>query len=103
MPDYFGGHHLPYLQIPVDGETTKEQLKQQLKDELNQGAIGGNQLYDVTESDLFHYLANQAINHLVINSELPFEELEPFNEHDESVYAYFLLIPYNHFGDEVKL
>ena len=26
LPDYFGGHHKPVLQYPVDGNTTRKEL-----------------------------------------------------------------------------
>ena len=39
LPDYFGGHHLPVLQAPVDGATTRESLYGFLLNELNLGVI----------------------------------------------------------------
>lgn len=30
MPSYFGGHHLPVIQIMIDGSTTYEDVKKEL-------------------------------------------------------------------------
>jgi hypothetical protein len=103
LPDSFGGHHLPHLQVSVDNTTTAQQVKEQLRSELNEGAIGGCTSYEVTESDLFHYLANQAIDDLEIKVEKPFSDLEPCNDCFSSVYAYFVLIPNNTIGQEISI
>ena len=42
LPDYWGGHHLAHISAPVDGRTTISELRAALLDELNQGAIAGN-------------------------------------------------------------
>ena len=39
LPDYFSGHHLPVLQAPVDGTTTRKELTDSLYDEIKQGVL----------------------------------------------------------------
>ena len=39
LPDYFSGHHLPVLQVPVDGSTTRLELANSLFDEVKQGVL----------------------------------------------------------------
>jgi hypothetical protein len=103
LPDYFGGHHLPHLQIPVNNTMTLEDLKRELHNELNTGCISGSQGWEVSESELMHFLAKQAIDKLTSKTDLPFSELEDDQDDDESVYAFFLLVPFNNLGEKVPL
>ena len=41
-PDYWGGHHLPYIQIHAFKGMTLKQIKDALRYELRDGYIGGN-------------------------------------------------------------
>ena len=64
LPDYWGGHHLPHMQVPIPpGGITIKELKESLKSELNQDAIAGSEL-DVIESEEFHKKAMAAINRI---------------------------------------
>ena len=42
LPDYWGGHHLPHIQIPVYKGMTVKEFKECAIDELRQDAIGGD-------------------------------------------------------------
>jgi hypothetical protein len=42
LSDYWSGHHLPYVQIPVYRGMTLKDVKNAIKDELRQGAVSGN-------------------------------------------------------------
>lgn len=42
LPDYFGGHHKAHLQVPVDRDTSIEDLRLSLLNELYQGAVAGS-------------------------------------------------------------
>ena len=107
LPDYFQGHHLPYLQIPIQKGMTLLEIKESLKNELDFGAIGGSLDYDILESELFHYLADQAIENLTPDDKKQntfFNDLDDYDDDCEfTVYAFFILVPFNFFGDEVQL
>ena len=42
LPDFFGGHHKAHLQVPLDCNTSIEDLRRNLLSELHQGAVGGS-------------------------------------------------------------
>lgn len=42
LPDFWSGHHLPYVQIPVYNGMTLKEIKASIMDELKQGAVMGN-------------------------------------------------------------
>jgi hypothetical protein len=93
LPDYFGGHHLPVVQVAVDGAMTLGQLKDALKSyyayahiEEDSNFVGG---FD-------HASYREAIERLFHRNkmdELAFPELEVQSEDDdwEGCYAYFVL------------
>jgi len=89
LPDYWGGHHLPVLQIPVWPGMSLSDIKSALHSELSEGAIGGNAPWEVTESALFYFLARRAIDALEGRA----AEDKYFTDIDESdsVYAFFVL------------
>lgn len=97
LPDYWGGHHLPHVSVPVHKEMTFGELKKALKDEVLQDAIAGN--YDVTEMDGWYDAARAAIDALVPSSNnkgddaTPFSHLDdPETEYDPTVYAFFVFV-----------
>lgn len=99
LSDYFGGHHLPHIQVEARRGMTAAQLRDALRIEIEQGAIGGDVPYEVTESELFHYLALQAIDALEVLTDPLFMDLPLVeDEDDESVYAFFALVPLNNAG-----
>ena len=42
LPDYWGGHHLPHIAVPVWHGMTLAELKRSLLSEINEGAIAGS-------------------------------------------------------------
>ena len=42
LPDYWSGHHLPHVQIPVYRGMTLKDVKSALRSELSQGAVMGS-------------------------------------------------------------
>jgi len=39
---YWGGHHLPFVQVPVYRGVTMQELRASIRGEINEGAIGGS-------------------------------------------------------------
>ena len=95
LPDYFGGHHLPVLQYPVDGATTRRQLCVGLLSELNMGIID----YQVDENDLDYDDIRQAIFDCLFfdpecdDNDILFPSLEIWGEWGgiESCHAFFVV------------
>lgn len=97
-PDYWSGHHLPHLQIPVFKNMTLDDIKQALLSELNECVLGSLD-YKIVESDLFHYLAKQSISDMTPNDKnqtLFFTDLDEQNEEECTIYAFFVLVPVNY-------
>lgn len=91
LPDYWGGHHLPHIQISVHPNMTTQEVKSALLSEVSQGAIAGSIGYQVTESELFHYLAKQAIEQFETTTDVHFTDVEEPQEDDDCiVYAFFV-------------
>lgn len=42
LPDYWGGHHLAHIQIPVYRGMTLTAIKESIRDELRMGAVCGS-------------------------------------------------------------
>ena len=94
LPDYWPGHSLPHLSIPVFNGMTLKQIKESLHSELNQDAIAGGDR-EVTESEEWHRKAKAAINRIkpVIKGQRRFfTDLEEEEEEDFPVYAYFVFV-----------
>ena len=53
LPDFFGGHNKAHLQVPVDRDTTIEDLRESLLGELYQGVIAGSDLVAVALSGIY--------------------------------------------------
>ena len=95
LPDYFGGHHRPVLQVPVDGITTRKQLYDGLLSELNMGIID----YQINENQLDYDAIKQAIFDCLFfkpecsNDDILFPDLDKWDESDycDSVYAFFVI------------
>lgn len=95
LPDYFGGHHLPVLQCPVDGATTRKDLCDGLLSELNMGVID----YQIEENNLDCDDIRQAIKDCIFfkpecqDNDILFPDLEIWAEEDEieSCYAFFVV------------
>jgi hypothetical protein len=109
LPSYWGGHHLPHIQVIVWNGMTLKELKQSLHSELNEGAVAGRVIADDL-SDEWWEAAKRAVSDItakpahtgVVEVEPAdpeerqlFLDLEPDNEDDdgqESVYAFFVFI-----------
>ena len=94
LPDYFGGHHKPVLQCPVDGITTRIQVYDWLLSELNMGVID----YQIDENRLDYDAIRQAIKDCIFfkpeckDDDILFPDLGIWEESDDySVYAFFVV------------
>lgn len=96
LPDYFGGHHLPVLQYPVDGSTTRKELYNGLLSELALGVID----YQIAQLNLDYDAIRQAIKDCIFwdaecsNNDILFPNLNKWEESDDncdSVYAFFIV------------
>ena len=99
LPDYFGGHHLAWICIPIYKALSLSEIKSAIHSELNQGAIGGNDERTRDDSgeigDAWFYRAHAAVDRIkpskkgqrkfFTNIEFPSEDYA-----DECVYAYFV-------------
>lgn len=100
LPDYWSGHHLAHIQVPVDRDTTITQLRAALHSELNQGAVAGSDRRTRDDSgevgDRWYKAAHAAIDRDVRlkhprTTLRPFRDLEQQEEDSEiTVYAYFV-------------
>lgn len=100
LSDYWGGHHLPHVAIPVDGAITVQEVFDGIRSELNQGAVAGSLDWEVVESDEFHDACMQAVQELLemnvdILNKPAFPTLDLWEEDDcsESVMAFFVFVP----------
>lgn len=96
LSDYFGGHHKPVLQVPVDGNTTRKELYSSLLSELAQGVID----YEIDENRLDYEAICQAIKDCIYfksewkDSDILFPGIDKWEESDdncESCYAFFIV------------
>lgn len=100
LSDYWGGHHLPHVAVPVDGTTTVKEVLDGVRSELNQGAVAGSLDWEVIESEEFHAACTKAVQELTemnvdILNKPAFPNLEVWDEDDclESVMAFFVFVP----------
>lgn len=101
LSDYWGGHHLPHVSIPVDGTTTVKKVLESVRSELSQGAIAGSLDRKVIESEEFHTACMQAVQELSelnvdILNKIAFPNLDALEGDDdcsESVMAFFVFVP----------
>ena len=97
LPDYFGGHHLPVLQWPVDGNTTRKELYSGLLSELAQGVID----WQIEQNSLDYDAIRQAIKECIYfddkrnDNDILFPELDKWSDSDDDIeypcYAYFII------------
>lgn len=98
LSDYWGGHPLHHVSIPVDGATTVKEVYDQIRSELNQGAIAGSFDWETVELEEFHIACMKAVQELEqsntdILNKAAFPYLEPFDDSGESVMAFFVFVP----------
>lgn len=108
LPDYWGGHHLAHVQIPVYRGMTLKEIKQAIREEVIQGAVEGCDRIALIISDSIEpedekeaekvYRATMA----AINRMKPakkgqrrfFTDIEaPADDCDDTVYAFFVFMP----------
>ena len=99
LPDYWGGHRLPHVAVPVSRDTTFADLRSMIIDELRAGAVAGADATpeDTYENDEWYAAACEAVCRDVRPNdpsvEYPFHDLDVSDDEDaESVYAYFVFI-----------
>ena len=99
LPDYFSGHHLAWVCIPLYGRMSLRDIKYALRSELNHGAIGGSDERTRDDSgeigDAWFYRAHAAVNRIKPSKKGQrrfFSDIETPNgdECEECVYAYFV-------------
>lgn len=110
LPDYWSGHHLPHVQIPVYNGMTLKEIKEQIKIELSQGAVAGsnNDAFllasdfvgpeNEKDADQIFKAAIASVNRLkpaTKGQKKFFTDLEQTSEDDESIYAFFVFVNLN--------
>lgn len=108
LPDYWGGHHLPHVQVAVWRGISPKQLRELIFDELRQGAVmGGTDNARLLSADLVRpdeekqadrvtraaYAAvNRDVRPIKKGTRRLFLDIEPEPVDDgfDSVYAYFV-------------
>ena len=107
LPDYWSGHRLPHVQIPVYPGMTLKEIKQAIRDELRQGAVMGNtenarllsadlvRPDEENRADLVTRAAYAAVNRIKParkGQRRFFTDVEPGDEWSDTVYAYFVFV-----------
>lgn len=105
LPDYWGGHHLPHVQIPVWQGMTLKEIKQLLRSELSQGAVAGStdaarflsadmvRPEEEKQADAITRAAYAAVNRLAPAKKGQrrfFRDIAASDDDDCHVYAYFV-------------
>lgn len=106
LPDYWGGHHLPHVQVPVDSNTSFKELRASIMDEIRQGAVmGSDDNARLLSADMVRpneekqadrltravYAAiNRDVRPRVKGTRRPFRDIEPASDGFDSVHAYFV-------------
>lgn len=91
--DYWGGHHLPYIQVPVVFHTNMDQLKDMLHDELNCFVMNGPE-DNSPVADEWYEAAHKAVDEIVCSKWMPFEHLPIVDDMGDypEIYAYFVFV-----------
>jgi len=106
LPDYWSGHHLPHIMVPVWRGMRINDIRSMIRSELSQGAIMGNSddarllsfdlilPEEVKRADRLTKAAYAAVNKIKLAGKKRklFMGLEESDENSESVYAYFVLV-----------
>jgi len=106
LSDYWGGHHLPHVSVPVWRGMTIGQLRDALRSELRQGAVCGStddarllsadmvKPDEEKRADALTRAAYAAINRDVKmrkpGARHPFRDLDEESDEDASMYAFFV-------------
>ena len=109
LPDYWSGHHLPHVQIPVYRGMTLKDVKSALRSELSQGAVMGStdnarmlsadmvREDEVKQADRVFRAACAAVNRIRLADKRKrklFMDLEESTDDNccDSVYAFFVFV-----------
>lgn len=106
LSDYWSGHHLPHVQIPVYRDMTLAQVKSALHSEVNEYVSGAGELacafnYDLGTdkeyTDQLHKAAHDSIDAIELKdpeNDHCFMDMEESTDDDcwESVYAFFVFV-----------
>ena len=103
LPDYWSGHHLPHVQIPVYRGMSLKAIKEALRYELRMGAVMGNTeearmlsddfVTDEKKADKLTRAAYAAINRIKPEKKGQRKFFTDLDEYDsESVYAFFVFM-----------
>lgn len=98
LPDYWDGHHLAHIQIPVHNGMTLKEIKERLHSELNQGAVMGSEPLTMDDSgadgDKWYKRAHAAVNRIKPTTKGQRRFFTDLEEQDDdcldSVYAFFV-------------
>jgi hypothetical protein len=97
LPDYWGGHHLPHVAVPVNRHITFTDLRTAIIHELRMGAVAGADATpeETYENGEWYCAALEAVMCDVQprdpSVKYPFRDLgSSENENSEQVYAYFV-------------
>lgn len=98
LPDYWGGHHLAHVQVPVWNGMSLAELKKALMSELNEGAVAGAG-YPGDHDEQWYAAARDAVQAIeaktAAGADNLFPLLVPQTEDDDvpTVYAFFVFRP----------
>lgn len=100
LPDYWGGHHLPHVQIPVMPGMSLREVRDALHSELNEGAVMGSDpiVRDDSgpEGDKWYRRAHAAVNRIRPATKGyrggHFNDVEVGDDDSETVYAFFVFV-----------
>ena len=97
LPDYFSGHHLAWICIPIYKAMSLAEIKSAIHSELTQGAIGGSDKRTRDDSgeigDTWFYRAHAAVDRIKPSKKGQrrfFADVPIDDDADYSVYAYFV-------------
>lgn len=108
LPDYWRGHHLAHIQVPVWRGMTPKQLRQELRSELAHGCVmGSDELSDLLRPDMPQEdeakaerawrAALAAVNRVRPAKKgarrlfLDLDEVDPDDDGADLVYAFFII------------
>jgi len=97
LPDYWGGHHMAHISVPVYSGIMLGELKSLLRDEVIAGAVAGSDPRTFDEHEDYKQMYDAmllAIEEITQKIDGPlFTEIEEQEEDpDFSVYAYFVFV-----------
>lgn len=105
LPDYWSGHHLPHVQIPVFHGMSLKAIKRAIMDEIRRGCVMGSTEEAMLLSCDYHkdekrmdaltkaaYAAVRRMKPAKKGQRIFFKELEKETEGEDTVYAFFVFV-----------